>query len=285
MGNKLVVSAADTDFLVADEEIEGVQLVASSEWVLIPDLEGESKKETITLIETDAEKLASGRNSPEGARHPSTDFEVVNDKFETIEIEFPYTEKPPAPLAEGVCNVPIPIFRVYIFDYQWVLEYRKSLTPATSSSSSDKPRPFEVEWIGATQQVKDPGMITEKKNALLDFTKRGVVAYKGWDYTIVDQQESPTKRISVELNVMRDKGIRLTLENEASILLETTYSTDENKNDDDGAPEGDEKVETGPISEPVTHCFVDCVWFLSAPVVKSVTFYCDEKVVHTLKAT
>ena len=39
------------------------------------------------------------------------------------------------------------------------------------------------------------------------------------------------------------------------------------------------------ILEPITHCYVDCMWFLSAPVVKSITFYYDDKVVHTMKAT
>ena len=70
--------------------------------------------------------------------------------------------------------------------------------------------------------------------------------------------------VGVELNLLRNKGIRIFVENESVIMLEVK--------------------EVG-LFEPVTHCYVDCMWFLSAPVVKSLIFYYNDKLVHTLKAT
>lgn len=70
--------------------------------------------------------------------------------------------------------------------------------------------------------------------------------------------------MGVELNLMRHKGIRLFIENDLSIMLE---------------------VKESGLVEQVTHCYVDCMWFLAAPVVKSLNFYNNDKIVHTLKAT
>lgn len=52
-----------------------------------------------------------------------------------------------------------------------------------------------------------------------------------------------------------------------------------------------EKQECGPLAEKgnamrsVTHCYVDCRWVFSAPVVKSLTFYNGAELVRTVQAT
>jgi len=143
--------------------------------------------------------------------------------------------------------------------------------------------------------------VARKKDELLDYKKRGVLGYKGWDYVTVsagrdasgdktagsaeDAKAAAGKRpsvgvkkggdkngkeeqiqtvVGVELNLLRNKGVRIYVENESVIMLEVR--------------------EVG-LFEPVTHCYVDCMWFLSAPVVKSLIFYYNDKLVHTLKAT
>lgn len=142
--------------------------------------------------------------------------------------------------------------------------------------------------------MKDPETVARKKDELLDYKKRGVLGYKGWDYVTVasgrdssgDKTEGSEEKVKeaagkksaadmkkagtvqsvvgVELNLLRNKGIRIFVENESVIMLEVK--------------------EVG-LFEPVTHCYVDCMWFLSAPVVKSLIFYYNDKLVHTLKAT
>lgn len=243
-----------------EDELEAHKLADVSTWILIP-----KEDEKTTLFDEDCE--------------------IIKDPAETgveVEIRVPHSDYKQRFEKLDLSGK----FQIFVYNYDWVLEYRvfdfKSKNGLKNGGEisdsgekmnfSDKEylstlRPFHVEWIGTNKKVENPDECYAKKEELLDYRKRGTLGYAGWDYACVfaDQESS-----GIEINMMRDKGVRLFVENNSKIVLETT----------------DLKSNVHEIKRcSVTHCYVDCRWVFSAPVVKSLVFYDGEKAVHTLKAS